>query len=130
MKREWAATKKRYSIEAKKKAALVWATCLWLLLRVAAAQAVTPTPTNTPTPAPFITPTSQYKGLRPTPTDIVLGSTTAVPFNFSRGELADSMISGYRMMNLGGAIDLIFFIILVVIVVSILFDLADEARGD
>jgi hypothetical protein len=113
----------------KRRAALL----LFIVLscQVRLALAVTPTPVPTSTPVPFITPTSQYQGLRPTPTAIVLSAATPIISlpSGENGQIADSMINGYRMANLGNAMDIILFFVFAGIVISIILDLADSAGG-
>jgi hypothetical protein len=106
---------------------------LILLLLSPAKRALASTPTPVPpTTVPFVTPTSQYQGIRPTPSPIYIAPATPVISlgSDSNGKIADSLINGYRMANLGNAMDILLFFVLAGLVISIIFDIADSAGGD
>lgn len=84
-------------------------------------------PTATPTPYP--TATSQYKDLRPTPTAMSI-TPVALDFNLNPGNYADTLINGYRMANLSNLVDILGFVVLVGLVISILFDLLNASRSE
>lgn len=81
------------------------------------------------------TPTSNYSGLRPTPTPLTIttpDSDDRLVLNTSgRGEeMADTIINVYRSMNVGGVIDFIGFIFVGLLIIGLLAGMLSRAQSD
>jgi hypothetical protein len=79
-------------------------------------------PTATYTPTPF--PTSQYSGMRPTPTPFSISLDHRFDGFDTRekgGDFADMVINGYRWVNQDGIIDMAAFLALLSIIIVLLF---------
>ncbi len=108
---------------------------LLAFLALGASPAMAQGPTATPTPYPL--PTGAFSDLRavPTPWQVTPAATYAMGGDAKAGELADTIINGYRFINFGssessaGVIDLLIFIALVFLVLRSLWGVMGTTTG-
>lgn len=82
------------------------------------------------TATPIPTPTSPTSNLRPTPTLMVITpGHIDIDTSSQAGELADKAIGMYRVLNFGGIVDFVIFVILLVGTLTLLFGAVKRAKG-